>query len=66
MARVDVEFCPYFQDAVELIGRRWCGAIGGSTRHFLISGNGCALRPWPGSYPLAGAELSGEVGRNGV
>jgi len=27
VARVDVEFCPYFQDAVELIGRRWCGAI---------------------------------------
>lgn len=20
-------FCPYFQEAVELIGRRWCGAI---------------------------------------
>ena len=27
MARVRAEFCPYFQDAVELIGRRWCGAI---------------------------------------
>jgi DNA-binding HxlR family transcriptional regulator len=27
VAPVDVEFCPYFQDAVELIGRRWCGAI---------------------------------------
>ena len=27
MAGVDVEFCPYIQDAVELIGRRWCGAI---------------------------------------
>ena len=20
-------FCPYFQQAVELVGRRWCGAI---------------------------------------
>ena len=27
MAAVRAEFCPYFQDAVELIGRRWCGAI---------------------------------------
>jgi DNA-binding HxlR family transcriptional regulator len=27
VASVSVEFCPYFQDAVELIGRRWCGAI---------------------------------------
>jgi DNA-binding HxlR family transcriptional regulator len=27
VASVDVEFCPYFQDAVELIGRRWCGPI---------------------------------------
>jgi DNA-binding HxlR family transcriptional regulator len=27
VAAVDVEFCPYFQDAVELIGRRWCGPI---------------------------------------
>ena len=27
MAAVDAEFCPYFQDAVELIGRRWCGPI---------------------------------------
>jgi DNA-binding HxlR family transcriptional regulator len=21
------DFCPYFQEAVELVGRRWCGAI---------------------------------------
>jgi DNA-binding HxlR family transcriptional regulator len=27
VAAVRAEFCPYFQDAVELIGRRWCGAI---------------------------------------
>jgi len=27
MAGVDPEFCAYFQDAVELIGRRWCGPI---------------------------------------
>jgi DNA-binding HxlR family transcriptional regulator len=23
----DHEFCPYFQDAAELVGRRWVGAI---------------------------------------
>ncbi len=23
----DRAFCPYFQEAVELVGRRWCGAI---------------------------------------
>jgi DNA-binding HxlR family transcriptional regulator len=23
----DHSFCPYYQQAVELIGRRWCGAI---------------------------------------
>jgi DNA-binding HxlR family transcriptional regulator len=27
VAAVSAEFCPYFQDAVELIGRRWCGPI---------------------------------------
>jgi DNA-binding HxlR family transcriptional regulator len=24
---IQAEFCPYFQRAVELLGRRWCGAI---------------------------------------
>ncbi len=23
----ETAFCPYFQEAVELIGRRWCGAV---------------------------------------
>jgi DNA-binding HxlR family transcriptional regulator len=27
VAAVEAEFCAYFQQAVELIGRRWCGAI---------------------------------------
>jgi DNA-binding HxlR family transcriptional regulator len=27
MMRVSGEFCPYFQRAVELIGRRWTGAV---------------------------------------
>ena len=24
---IDGSFCPFFQEAVELVGRRWCGAI---------------------------------------
>ena len=35
MAAVDREFCPYFQQAVELIGRRFSGAI---TRALLDGG----------------------------
>ncbi|HEY6055843.1 MAG TPA: helix-turn-helix domain-containing protein [Gaiellaceae bacterium] len=27
MAALRAEFCPYFQEAAELVGRRWCGAI---------------------------------------
>lgn len=27
MASVRADFCPYFQEAAELVGRRWCGAI---------------------------------------
>ena len=27
MAAVRSDFCPYFQEAAELVGRRWCGAI---------------------------------------
>lgn len=27
MAELRSEFCPYFQQAAELVGRRWCGAI---------------------------------------
>jgi DNA-binding HxlR family transcriptional regulator len=27
MMNVPAEFCPYFQQAVELIGRRWTGAV---------------------------------------
>lgn len=27
MAAVRADFCPYFQEAAELVGRRWCGAI---------------------------------------
>ena len=27
MAELRSDFCPYFQQAAELVGRRWCGAI---------------------------------------
>lgn len=27
MAELRSEFCPYFRQAAELVGRRWCGAI---------------------------------------
>ena len=27
MAGLRSDFCPYFQQAAELVGRRWCGAI---------------------------------------
>ena len=51
MSAAEQEFCPYFQQAVELVGRRWSGAI---TR---------ALLPGPLRFSELERALPGVTGR---